>query len=500
MGTPSTQMKMLALIFLLAGACVVRFPEDQEQAPKPQVLRQSPRDSHYLEFKGKPTILITSGEHYGAVLNTDFDYDRYLQTLSADGLNYTRIFTGGYVERASSFGIQNNSLAPAKDRLITPWARSDKPGYINGGNRFDLDQWNPEYFTRLKDFVSKADERGIVVEVTLFSSTYQDTNWEYSPLHPKNNTNLTGTVDRLKLHTLDNGPLLAIQEKLVRKLVRELNAYDNVFFEVQNEPYADRPMTVAPVNPYLLDWKKSWMNRVDLADETSLEWQKRVAAFVADEQSHLPVKHLIAQNFCNFRYSLANLDENVRILNCHYAFPEAVALNYGYERVMSFDESGFSGSGDDAYRQQAWRFVLAGGGIFNNLDYSFYPGAEDGSGTNRAPGGGSAALRKQLGILKSFIDDFDYLRMGPDLRAVRLSPGCQCQVLANRAREFAIYVEGKSECPVTLNLYPGEWRAEWVDTRVGDVVAEEAISAHGQPVRLQSPPFVGDVALRVRRK
>ncbi|MEJ2080407.1 MAG: cellulase family glycosylhydrolase [Acidobacteriota bacterium] len=280
MGTPSTQMKMLALIFLLAGACVVRFPEDQEQAPKPQVLRQSPRDSHYLEFKGKPTILITSGEHYGAVLNTDFDYDRYLQTLSADGLNYTRIFTGGYVERASSFGIQNNSLAPAKDRLITPWARSDKPGYINGGNRFDLDQWNPEYFTRLKDFVSKADERGIVVEVTLFSSTYQDTNWEYSPLHPKNNTNLTGTVDRLKLHTLDNGPLLAIQEKLVRKLVRELNAYDNVFFEVQNEPYADRPMTVAPVNPYLLDWKKSWMNRVDLADETSLEWQKRVAAFV----------------------------------------------------------------------------------------------------------------------------------------------------------------------------------------------------------------------------
>ena len=43
-------------------------------------------------------MVITSGEHYGAVLNLDFDYRRYFATLAKDGLNGTRIFSGTYVE------------------------------------------------------------------------------------------------------------------------------------------------------------------------------------------------------------------------------------------------------------------------------------------------------------------------------------------------------------------------------------------------------------------
>ena len=43
-----------------------------------------PANRHYLLFRGRPTILITSGEHYGAVLNRDFDYVRYLDTLRDD--------------------------------------------------------------------------------------------------------------------------------------------------------------------------------------------------------------------------------------------------------------------------------------------------------------------------------------------------------------------------------------------------------------------------------
>jgi hypothetical protein len=32
-----------------------------------------PNNSHYFLYKGKPTVVITSGEHYGAVMNPDFD-------------------------------------------------------------------------------------------------------------------------------------------------------------------------------------------------------------------------------------------------------------------------------------------------------------------------------------------------------------------------------------------------------------------------------------------
>jgi hypothetical protein len=43
-------------------------------APGAEPIRLHPDNGHYLEFRGKPTILITSGEHYGAVLNQDFDF------------------------------------------------------------------------------------------------------------------------------------------------------------------------------------------------------------------------------------------------------------------------------------------------------------------------------------------------------------------------------------------------------------------------------------------
>ena len=33
-----------------------------------------PNNPHYLLFRGKPTVIITSSEHYGAVLNLDFDF------------------------------------------------------------------------------------------------------------------------------------------------------------------------------------------------------------------------------------------------------------------------------------------------------------------------------------------------------------------------------------------------------------------------------------------
>src|SRR5213075_3045829 len=125
-----------------------------------RALSLHPDNPHYFLFRGKPAMLITSGEHYGAVLNLDFDYTRYLETLKADGLNLTRTFTGAYVEPIGTFNIASNTLAPVSGRFICPWARSDTPGYANGGNKFDLTKWSDPYFQRLKKFVSEASKRG----------------------------------------------------------------------------------------------------------------------------------------------------------------------------------------------------------------------------------------------------------------------------------------------------------------------------------------------------
>jgi hypothetical protein len=203
----------------------------------PQPIRLHPANPHYFLFRGKAIALITSGEHYGAVLNRDFDYRRYLDTLSSDGLNYTRLFTGSYVEvPAKSFGILRNDLAPAPGRFLAPWSRSETAGYAGGGNKFDLQKWNPEFFERYRDFLKEAAKRGIVVEITLFSAHYDETQWQMSPFNPANNVNTTDAIDWKKLNTQENGNILAYQEKLARKLVHEASSFDNVIFEIQNEP------------------------------------------------------------------------------------------------------------------------------------------------------------------------------------------------------------------------------------------------------------------------
>jgi len=203
----------------------------QSAANPAQPIQLHPQNSHYFLFQGKVVALITSGEHYGAVINADVDYHRYLATLAAEGMNYTRLFAGSYLEvPAKSFGILRNDLAPAPGRFLAPWARSTAPGYAGGGNKFDLEQWNPEYFSRLRDFLGEAERRGIVVEIGLFSSQYGREQWNLSPFNRDNNVNATEGIDWKKVNTPENGNILAHQERYVRKIVREANTFANALF------------------------------------------------------------------------------------------------------------------------------------------------------------------------------------------------------------------------------------------------------------------------------
>src|ERR1700728_1309461 len=160
---------------LLAALLFVAFLPQLRARPwasPPAPIRLDPKNPHYFLYQGKTTALISSGEHYGAVMNLDVDYHRYLESIQKAGFNYTRLFGGSYVEvPRKSFGIQRNDLAPAPNRLLAPWARSATPGYAGGGNKFDLDQFDPAYFKRFHDFLAEAEQRGIVVEISLFSAT-----------------------------------------------------------------------------------------------------------------------------------------------------------------------------------------------------------------------------------------------------------------------------------------------------------------------------------------
>ncbi len=413
-----------------------------------------PGNPHYFLYKGKAMAIISSAEHYGAVLNLDFNYKKYLETLAGDGMNYTRIFTGTYFEiPGKSFGIQHNPLAPEKGRVITPWATVTDP---SGKIRYDFGAWNDAYFDRLKDFMRLAVEKDIIVEVTLFSSIYSDELWNINPQNPANNINIDEELPRRNAQTLNNGKLFAYQAELVRKMAHELNAFDNFFFEIQNEPWADRQVPAYNIVNKEDLIPNDWGLKADFGDEASLAWQDSLASIIKAEEKTLEKRHLIAQNYTNYMAPVPRVSDNISIINFHYAWPEAVQWNYQYNKVIGFDESGFAGPGDKVYRRQAWKFMLSGGGLFNNLDYSFFPGHEDGLGENKAPGGGSKTLRRQLKALSDFLHGFQLEKLHPDCNGVVKSPGLIPYVLADGNSAYAVFLRGIGTDHTTLQLRTGK--------------------------------------------
>ena len=455
------------------------------------------QNPHYLSYQGQPILLITSAEHYGAVLNQDFDYQTYLQTLHDEGMNYTRIFSGAYVEVPGNFGIENNTLAPAPGSYITPWKRVDESGLFKNEGKFDLEQWNPDYFDRLINFMHLAAELDIIVEYTFFCSTYQDTQWQRNPFNAGNNVNNTSDTNRKKINTLANGKVTGYQKALIRKVIEELKDFDNLFYEIQNEPWSDDPQeamrTLKTLDPKDLTWAK-WSHT---ASPASLEWQQEMVMTITEAEASLSQPHLIAQNYTNFKHSLEEVKPEVDIINFHYAWPEAVWMNYAWDRPISFDESGFAGTADTTYLRQAWQFMLAGGAIFNNLDYSFFVGAEDGSGNNKAPGGGSTLLRQQLTYLKDFLESFEYVAMKPDRQLVNHAPGLEWQALVETGKQYAIFFSGVATDWVKLNLPRGSFRYEFYNPYNGKTVQSGTISSDGKLTKVDLPEFEYMIAVRI---
>ena len=465
-----------------------------------QTVRLHPQNPHYLEYKGKPVVLITSAEHYGAVLNPAFDYIKYLNALQNDGMNYTRIFTGSmYWETEGDFGISTNTLAPAKGTALSPWKRSSVDGNVNGGNKFDLDQWDEAYFDRLKSFIEEARKRDIIVEVTLFTSIYSEKSWNNCPVNPQNNVNNIEISDYKLVHTMESGNLLKYQEKFVEKIVTELNAYDNIFYEISNEPWADQAAWRNKPNVWQISSLDNWNSRLNIATDISLKWQSYIAGLIAETEKKSVKTHLIAQNYCNEVYSVEDVDPNISIINFHYAWSEAVTLNYGWNKVIGFDESGFAGSDDDTYRQQAWVFLMSGGGLFNNLDYSFAVGYEDGTLSQKAPGGGSPALRKQLSVLRKFFESLDFVNFTPDKDVISLSPGAYPYALSDKKNEFTIYLTGYAKS-LHIKIPAGDYDVKWLNPSNGKVTDTQQIQSQSPVTILKMPNYSTDIVIHIKRK
>ena len=462
------------------------------------VIRVSDINPHYFEYKGREILLITSAEHYGAVSNNKFDYIPYFDKLAGYGLNYTRIYPGSHIEPAGIW-LPEDNLAPGAD-VIVPWARSNVPGYIGGGNKFDLNAWDTAYFARLRDFITQAYARDIIVEICFFNAQTPDY-WPYSPLHKDANIQGVGDCDHVAFETLDNAALAREQLRYILKIVEETNEFDNVIYEFVDEP----TLMLTP-------------------SHKAYRWIESMFEAVVELEDRLPKKHMLTQqleigvDFCGDDRAAFIVTQYLALSSRQIGGIAALNNSYGYNKPIELNETAYVPSWYDREhtsiaRLEAWEFMVGGGASFNQLNGYFI--VSNPAGDHEINHRILAGLRN----LRMFLEGFDYIKMTRDARTVRrVSIGASYNMISERGRQYAMYMHhsftnaggalgtyyepeyGDYEPDVTLVLDKGGYTAAFIDPETLNVIKEIDIITEGGETVIACPRYKLDIALKIIAK
>lgn len=209
-----------------------------------------------------------------------FDYDAYLREMKDRGFNFLRLWN---MENAIGIEKADGNITYTFPMPYKTVGTRDQGRYPV----FDLEDFNDDFFYRLRERVQKAADLEIYVSVMLFEGWSVDSRagsvWEGHPFNKENNINhidgnpgvtegaaLSGENDKnpfypqehILVHTLAAPKITYIQKQYVKKILETLNDLDNVMYEIANEA---------------LRWSRSW--------------QYEMIRFIHEEEKRMPKQH-----------------------------------------------------------------------------------------------------------------------------------------------------------------------------------------------------------------
>ncbi|WP_198675203.1 hypothetical protein [Pleomorphovibrio marinus] len=190
----------------------------------------------YWHYQGK-TLLLLGGTWQDNLFNHPQGLEDHLDVLAEAGGNYLR-----------------NTMSHRNVGNVFAYKKGDD-------GKFDLDQFNEEYWERFENFLRLTHERGLVVQLEIWDpwDMYEDHQsfggWSHHPYNPKNNSNYSaessGMPEEINypptgkpsehpfFKTIpelgDNTLLLAYQKAYMDKLLEHTLAYPNILYCVHNE-------------------------------------------------------------------------------------------------------------------------------------------------------------------------------------------------------------------------------------------------------------------------
>jgi len=495
-----------------------------------QPIRVHPENPKLFEFRGKPLVLLTATEHYGAVMNRPVQFERYLADAADKQMTLTRLFT--LFRELQSPINPYSTCKPESPDYIAPFVRTGPGRALDKELKYDLDQPNPEFFDRLHRFVSLASHYGIIVEVVLLSNTYSDEMWALNPLNAANNINGMDAINWPDYMSLRHDSLLARQAAHVRKIVTELNAYDNVIFEICNEPggqfanNAENP-SVADVNAWL-----DALIRVVRETEANLPNQHLVAG--QEAFAYTPWEQPSDRSFTAMDYDVVNMHPlpNTTSDGIGYHLGDFMSkqlrlramrdfglATYAKPKPLNQDEDNVASQYKDVegwiiHRKRAW-VTLFTGNHYDYIDFSILPRQETGTAESQR------CIRTWMKHLSLFIHSLDLVNARPLTNVLKQQPESTLEVAFGvRGQDVAIYLADERELIAARDLSDDDHRLRGAGEAIcGDVVLDlpegkyllsyfapetglssPAIELQGAAnIRLTLPTFYHDCVLRLKR-
>ena len=360
-----------------------------------------------------------------------------------------------------------------------------------------------------------------MVEVVLLSNTYEPRIWALNPLNPGNNINGLPNIEWTDYTTMRHAAIFDRQSAHVRKTVLETNRYDNIIYEICNEPGGGFPGVADAQSPDEVD-----------------EWQTALAGIIRETESGLPNKHLIAGHeaftyhpwahpadksfgpmffdivnvhplpgvtYGGNRYDMGEFMSKQLCLRpfrdfCLDTFHERKPLNYDEDNVASqykdFD-------GWTIHRKRAWTALMSGA-HYDYIDFSIINYCETGTDASRNH------IRRWMKHLSHFIRSVDLPRAVPMRNLLEEPPVHICEsVLAVENEDYCIYLADERELGdpgagelvsgnVVLALPEGSYRVAAYFPVTGLYSPSWPI-AGGPGTQLVLPEFAHDIVLRITR-
>lgn len=442
-------------------------------------LKVHPTNSRYFADKSGQAILLTGSHTWSNLVDGRlplFDFTKYLDMLQAYQHNFIRLWTWehAYVLPSTGGRIEFDPLPYA--RVGPGLAYDDKP-------KFDLTQWNREYFNRLRTRVIAAQDRGMYVSIMLFEG-WSYSGWDWStkdqgfrawdahPFNENNNVNgingdLNGDGRGYEVHTLSVPTVTAIQEAYVRQVVDTVYDLDNVLYEIVNE-----------------------------GRSLSTEWQYHMINMIKRYETTKPKQHPVgmtapAWGAGNAALWASDADWVSPDLDDGYGDNPPAALG---NKVIISDTDHLWGIGGD----QAW--------VWKSFARGLNPIYMDPFGRPGFPQA-NELVRKNMGYTLSYSRRMRLEEMVPH---GEIASTGYC--LTNHKTQYVVFLPAKTywfdalkifeglfgnTATVDLSQATGVLEVEWFDPRSGETRRAGTV-AGGAPTEFKAP-FGGDAVLYVRR-